>query len=453
MEFSPLTFDFRDEFNRRTVAEKAINLLVSDLIVSPMIIDGDWGTGKTEFCHKLIDLMTTSHPEHQIIYVDAYKADHADDPLLTILAEILKLIPKGLQQKSFVKNIIPTLRYGFKAGAKAGVSHLLRQDFSDVADDYDKEIKQASDKLIDATVESLLKDHVEASKNLQTLQASLTQLAKEKPITIFIDELDRCRPNFAVSILETIKHVFDVKNIQFVLITNRNQLRASINHCYGVSIDAHRYLDKFLKFTFTLSKTINPDSQQRVEASVTYYRSLILKSLTLEKVKLSQDGPLNVVERVIKEQNLSLREVETLVRHIEIYQVLSRRQAFTENSNSGLSMLRIIGVILFCFKPELAQAILNNQADAKLLGALWGEERIITYEENSPHPEYYQVALVILGQECLVNSELFKPTEGKNETDWEQMIRVDFGGGGVVPIKGRRSHIINEVINTLNFNI
>jgi predicted KAP-like P-loop ATPase len=278
MELTELTFGSRDEFSRRTTAEKAINILTSGLDVSPMIIDGDWGTGKTEFCHKLINLMSSSHPTHQIIYVDAYKADHADNPLLTIIAEILKLIPKGLEQKSFIKKIIPTLRYGFKAGAKAGVSHLLKQDFADVADGYDKEIKQASDKIIDASVESLLKDHVEASKNLKTLQTSLSQLAKERPITIFVDELDRCRPDFSVAILETIKHVFDVERVQFVLITNCTQLRASINHCYGVTIDADRYLDKFLKFTFILSKNINTNSQQRAESSVIHYKNLIRKS-------------------------------------------------------------------------------------------------------------------------------------------------------------------------------
>lgn len=452
MELTELTFGSRDEFNRRTVAEKAINILTSGLDVSPMLIDGDWGTGKTEFCHKLINLMRTNHPDNQIIYVDAYKADHADEPLLTIIAEILKLIPKGLQQKSFMKKIIPTLRYGFKAGAKAGVSHLLRQDFADVADDYDKEIKQASDKLIDASVESLLKDHVEASKNLKTLQASLTQLAKEKPITIFIDELDRCRPDFSVAILETIKHVFEVKNVQFVLITNCNQLRASINHCYGVTIDAHRYLDKFLKFTFTLSKIINNNSQQQGETSVIHYQNLIRQSSTLENTKLDQDADFRLVEHIIKVQKLSLREVETLVRHIEIYQVLTENKGFEELTIWGYRLLRLIGIMLFCFKPKLAEAILNDQADAKILGTFIGEKTIIPFTGDHPYPEHYQALLVMLGQECQFNSEVFTPTEGENEDHWEQLIRQYFSRGGFPPSKGERSRIITQVINSLSFN-
>ncbi|MBJ6977682.1 P-loop NTPase fold protein, partial [Vibrio cholerae] len=76
-------------------------------------------------------------------------------------------------------------------------------------------------------------DHVEAESSLQALQQALKSIAEQKPIVLFIDELDRCRPNFSVLMLETIKHTFDVEGVQFVLITNTNQLKASINHCYG----------------------------------------------------------------------------------------------------------------------------------------------------------------------------------------------------------------------------
>jgi hypothetical protein len=447
MELTELTFGSRDEFYRQTVAEKAINILTSGIDVSPMLIDGDWGTGKTEFCHKLINLMKTRHPENQIIYVDAYKADHADDPLLTIIAEILKLIPKGLEQKSFIKKVIPTLRYGLKAGAKAGVSHLLRQDFTDVADDFDKEIKQASDKLINESVESLLKDHVEASKNLKNLQVSLTQLAKDKPITIFIDELDRCRPNFSVAILETIKHVFNVENVQFILITNCNQLRASINHCYGATIDAHRYLDKFLKFTFTLSNNINDNTYQQRRTSIVHYRNLIRQSEVLINSTLGEEENTHIIEHVIKVQKLSLREVETLVRHIEIYQLLTNNTGFQEKTIWGFRLTRLIGILIFCFKPQLAEDIVNGQADAKNLGAFFAAERITPFGGSHPYPKHYQTLLVALGQECKFNSEIFTPEEGDNMVYWEELISGYFQGGNY----DQRSKIVIEVINILSF--
>ena len=51
------TFQTRDEFNRRPFAERIINLLKSDIDISPMAIDGAWGTGKSEFCIKTLRLI------------------------------------------------------------------------------------------------------------------------------------------------------------------------------------------------------------------------------------------------------------------------------------------------------------------------------------------------------------------------------------------------------------
>jgi len=253
MDITELTFNERDEFSRKQIAEKAIALLTAEIDISPMVIDGGWGTGKTEFCHKLINLMKESDTHH-VIYIDAFKADHANEPLMAILAEVIKVLPSNEAKQGFIKKALPAVRFGLKTAAKAGVSHLLRQDAADVANDFDKEIQKTADKAIDATVESLLKDHVKAEQNLKALQEALRDIAKEKPIVLFVDELDRCRPDFAVDMLEIMKHTFDVEDVNFVLVTNTQQLKASINHCYGSSVDAQRYLDKFLKFSFKLSE-------------------------------------------------------------------------------------------------------------------------------------------------------------------------------------------------------
>lgn len=84
-----LTFDARDEFSRKPIAEKIIRLLNSDIDVSPLIIDGKWGTGKTEFCFKLKNLIEDdSSNDYKVGYVNAFQADHANEPLLTLIAEV-----------------------------------------------------------------------------------------------------------------------------------------------------------------------------------------------------------------------------------------------------------------------------------------------------------------------------------------------------------------------------
>ena len=50
---------------------------------------------------------------------------------------------------------------------------------------------------------------------------------------IVIDELDRCRPSYAVEILEMAKHLFSVDRVVFVLSINRDQLAHSVKVLYG----------------------------------------------------------------------------------------------------------------------------------------------------------------------------------------------------------------------------
>ena len=108
MDITTKTFDERDEFQRRNIAEKAIKLLKSDIDISPMVIDGSWGTGKTEFCHKFINLMKEDET-HSIIYIDAFKADHVNEPLMTVLAEITKILPEGPRRDAFINRILKDL--------------------------------------------------------------------------------------------------------------------------------------------------------------------------------------------------------------------------------------------------------------------------------------------------------------------------------------------------------
>lgn len=183
-----------------------------------MVVDGDWGTGKTEFCQKLIHKFKSEHHDYQLLYVDAFQADHADDPLMTILAAVAGLLPEGNKKDGFLKKAIPVARYGFQTVIKAGVSYLLKKNADEIVDGLEQHLQDSANKAIDASVAAVLKDHENAKKNLEALESALAELAKDSPIVIFIDELDRCRPDFAVQMLEVIKHTFDVENVKFVLV-------------------------------------------------------------------------------------------------------------------------------------------------------------------------------------------------------------------------------------------
>ena len=357
-----------------------------------MVIDGGWGTGKTEFCQKLIRLMQQKHSDYQPVYIDAFRSDHSGEPLLALLAEIIKACTpsEGSDKKLIekhndrIRRITKAAGFLMKTVAKAAVGHVLKQNTDDLAEELQQIMNddQEADSLaetvtdaaatiashtIDATVEALLKEQIEAEKNLETLKACLKEFAEEKPIILFIDELDRCRPDYAVDMLEVIKHVFDVENVKVVLVTNTKQLRAAINHRYGMEVDAQKYLDKFLKYSFALpDKIVARFEEERALVSVEYFKQLIRNSRMASELQglIGQRIILNFISDMIERNGLSLRETERLVRFLEIYHSLSRG-GLGDQKKWEYRLLCITGVFIFCFYPNLMDDINKNRTNAK----------------------------------------------------------------------------------------
>ena len=420
-EQEALTFQTRDDFNRVGIADNLIKLLTSPVDISPMVIDGDWGTGKTEFCQKLMNKFTAEHENYQLVYVDAFQADHADDPLMTILAEVAALIPEGEKKEGFMQKAIPVARYGLKTALKAVVSHVLKQEAGEIADGVEEHFQDAANKAIDASVAAVLKDHEKAKQNLIALQTTLAELANESPIVIFIDELDRCRPDFAVHMLEVIKHTFDVENVKFVLVTNTRQLRAAINHSYGSTVDAQRYVDKFLKFSIKLPAEVSGRSgytERRLLASVEHFQNLMSSSGVLEETGLDKtdDAYFSFITHLIRINQLSLREVETFIRHLEIYHSLSKGLA--KNFIFGYRLLKLIGVFVASLRHDILEDIQLSRTNADVIALLFGLTELPSYEAARPYRERAVQFGVLLAQNAAIGSDKFTPNDKKEQARW-----------------------------------
>ena len=439
------TFATHDEFNRKPIAENIIRLLTSDIDLSPMVIDGGWGTGKTEFCQKLIRLMGQQHPDYQPIYIDAFRSDHSGEPLLALLAEIIKACTpedtdgKPSERKRLTREISKLAKFGIKTGANALFRYFLKQSMDDLAEEFrqitdEQEAKNAAeavtevaakitDYTIDATVEALLKEQIEAEKNLETLKACLTELAEDKPIILFIDELDRCRPDYAVDMLEVIKHVFDIENVKVVLVTNTKQLRAAINHRYGAEVDAQKYLDKFLKYSFALpGKIVAPFEMVQALVSVEYFKQLIrdgnLKGL------IGQEITIKLISDLIERNDLSLRETERLVRFLEIYHSLSQNLSGT--TRWEYVVLRVTGVFIFCFYPELMDGFNKHRVDTKDLARLFNLQSLPGVPLNSSNINFTDVIAVMLITFNDIKDTSFKFVTDQHTEYWTKHINETF---------------------------
>lgn len=112
---------------------------------------------------------------------------------------------------------------------------------------------------------------------------------KSERLVIFMDELDRCRPSYAVQLLECIEHYFINDRITFVFSANLEQLQHTIKNIYGNDVDACRYLDCFFDLLLSLP-TMN---------TTKYYKSLNLSNnVEIDRVlmRIQQTFNMSLIE-------------------------------------------------------------------------------------------------------------------------------------------------------------
>lgn len=367
------TFGSRDEFTREPIAEKIIKLLDSNIDVSPLIIDGKWGTGKTEFCFKLKNLIEANNTnDYKVGYVNAFQADHANEPLLTLIAEVAGFYGEDDdKRKSFIKNAIPYLRLVSGISIKAIASLAFGKYAADMSDDLQKgmeAIEEGSDSFIDQSLESMIKDQVEAEKNLSTLKEALKDIASINPVILLIDELDRCRPDFAVMMLETIKHVFDVENVQIILITNAEQLKATIKHSYGSETNSHDYLYKFFKYQINLPTSTKDTEGRSVENNVTYFKATVQASKVIPQ-DFKDNQFIYEIPTFLDVGKLSLRNIEQIVRCIETLIIFENEDRSKEPIPEQIIMVLLS--FTYMTKKELLEEITKGEIHISDFGSFF----------------------------------------------------------------------------------
>ena len=416
-----LTFAERDEFDRKVVAESLLELLSSDIALTPALLHGGWGTGKTEFCEKLIHLHgEADNPDSMtLLRVDAFKSDHTGEPLLALLSAVLGTADEGMQQKLREK-ALPYLRFGLKTVGKAATGWLLKASAEDLGEDLAAELEQGAESAIDASAEVLLKSHEEAEQSLQALRGALTELTQERPLVLLIDELDRCKPDFAVGMLETVKHVFDVPNLKIVFVTNVDQLQASVRHCYGGGVDAFNYLGKFFKFRFQLPDLAERSAMRPVNVSVKHFRCALANS-AIFKGRDNDEWGSGFAESLIVENRLSLRDVERFVLHLEVLHQLSAGRLFRTNVFAD-ALMTVLAVFVYCFAPEHLQGEssgLNVNGVLQLLPM----KTLQPYPE-SDHPSHADVVSAMLICSPGLSSLARENTTKEDRMEWGARIKL-----------------------------
>lgn len=222
-------------------------------------IDGAWGCGKTFFVKqtkrilevnqkpssekkkKILDFVKKEFNTYDMevvnniipIYYDAWQNDDDIDPILSIVNRIVYEsrfcvdvdLFKSIEYREVTESILGVFSSGMKQLAKGVRRKNILQ--------YYEEKENIKNKIY------------ELFKKIRESQGI-------EKIVVFIDELDRCKPDFALKLLERIKHYVDDKNVIFVISTNLTELQHMINNVYGNGFSSTKYFDRFFDYLFSL---------------------------------------------------------------------------------------------------------------------------------------------------------------------------------------------------------
>ncbi len=272
-------------------------------------LDAPWGSGKSFFLDRFRQQLEASG--HLVILVDAWRNDFADDPLIVVMAEIDAEVSRRSKPQSRTRKALKTARaagakvavevgkgiarralsFAITEAATVAVENILSAESAAAAAPT---IHDAAQDGATAAVSGVEKHNVKAGADaisahrntvamidgfrnkLETLIEATRGDGFPSPVYIFIDELDRCRPPFAIAMLERIKHIFNVPGTVFVVATATGQLNHAIGAVYGQNFDGAGYLTRFFDRTYLFGR---PDTQKFVD--------YLVKTRPLAMTKLS----------------------------------------------------------------------------------------------------------------------------------------------------------------------
>ncbi|WP_221032725.1 KAP family P-loop NTPase fold protein [Actomonas aquatica] len=248
-------------FQREQFADSLTSLIRKSQDGTVIFVNGPWGSGKSTFLKMWQSKL--SNENLPCLAFDAFAADSHEDPFLSFTGEIYGLL-KGLEDsrtgiepvtRKFREAAVDVLKAAAPVAAKvalkwatAGVvgNNELGQ-MAEAASGTGDNLAEAAESVIRRKIEEYSASKSTTAHFKETLEsaASLIRDEHDFPLTIVVDELDRCRPDFALGLLERIKHLFDVSGVVFVLFVNQRQIESYIGSVYGETVDAPSYLQKF----------------------------------------------------------------------------------------------------------------------------------------------------------------------------------------------------------------
>lgn len=330
-----------DALDRNAELNSFCHLLSTQNSMNSIALDGRWGSGKTFFvkqCALLINAKNSlSNIDKDIaesilkatkqsnsfegltdnkllaVYFDAWENDSNEDPVLALIYRIVQQL--DLKTNGFDLNhlahVLGTIGDAITGRPITTVFECLNE--RNILD----EISKHED--LETTIKKFFEEVL---------------FEKAEQLIIFVDELDRCRPSYAVKLLERIEHYFINERITFVFSVNLEQLQHTIKNFYGNDFDACRYLDRFFDLRVSLPQV---DMEE-------YYLSL--KLYNVEEV-------CRVLRHISETLNLTIRE---LCKFYDLVNVSGMKSCFNETEDFMFKY-----IVTLCLALKITDITLHDE--------------------------------------------------------------------------------------------
>lgn len=296
------------KLEREKYADILTNIICTHADGFVMSIDGKWGSGKSTFINMWQQKLRED--DFEVIHFNAWENDFEKDPLIALLGEIKTLTGKDSNQYNillkkavlFTKQLLPTV-------VKAVASKYIEKEV--LKDGFEKAAEGLCS-VLEEEVNQYAKKKSGLKEFRNQLEYFISNQDSAKPIVFFIDELDRCRPDYAVEVLEKVKHFFSTKGIVFIMSIDKDQLKNAIKGVFGSeTMDADEYLRRFIDVEYRL-----PEPDRTVFADYLFFK-YNLDTFFNEEIRRAQFGKeatnfRDFIIAICAAKSLTLRQMEKL---------------------------------------------------------------------------------------------------------------------------------------------